>query len=253
MFDGRRVAALGRAECTLLWRNRTALVSAVLVPVVMVWSMRRAVGAVDPAKYGMSPNASAMCGGIGVVLLFALYAPLVTAFVARREDLVFKRLRTGEPTDAEILAATALPAVAVSLLQIAALLVAGASWLRLPVPHRPELLLAGVVSGVALLGVLAAASTAFTRTAELAQITTLPLALVSLAGSGMFVPLDAMPHGVAEVCRTLPVTPVVDLVRMGWLGGAPSGMVVRDLVTAVAWTALAGFAVRRWFRWEPRR
>ena len=57
----------------------------------------------------------------------------------------------------------------------------------------------------------------------------------------------------ARARKKLPVTPVTDLVRFGWLGGAGAGEVLRTLALAVAWTALSVFAVRRWFRWEPRR
>lgn len=251
--SGTRLLALGRAELTLLWRNRTALYTALLLPVAMVWVMRSVVATDDLREAGLSRNAQTMSGGIGVVLLLVVYYNLVTAYVARREELVLKRLRTGEPTDLEILAGTALPAAAVALAQCAALVVAGAVLLDLPAPRRPELLVAGVLSGILLLAALAAASTVITRSVEVAQLTTLPLLMVSLLGSGLFVPVDLLPDHVAGLCRLLPVTPVTDLVRFGWLGGAGAGEVLRTLGLAVAWTALAVFAVRRWFRWEPRR
>ncbi|MDJ0345000.1 ABC transporter permease [Streptomyces sp. H10-C2] len=248
-----RMLALGRAEATLLWRNRTALYTALLLPVSMVWVLRSAVAKNDLAKSGMSANAVSMSGGIGIVLLFVVYYNLVTAYVARREELVLKRLRTGEPTDLEILAGTALPAAAVALVQCVALVVAGAVMLDLSAPRRPELLVAGVLLGIVLLTALAAASTVFTRSVEVAQLTTMPLLMVSLIGSGLFVPLALLPDRVADVCRFLPVTPITDLVRFGWLGGAGAGQVLCALGLAVAWTVLAVFAVGRWFRWEPRR
>jgi ABC-2 type transport system permease protein len=251
--SGTRLLALGRAELTLLWRNRTALYTALLLPAAMVWAARSVVPADSLREAGLSRNAQTMSGGIGVILLLVVYYNLVTAYVARREELVLKRLRTGEVSDLEILAGTALPAVAVALAQCAALVAAGAVLLDLPAPRRPELLAAGVLSGVLLLAALAAVSTVFTRSVEVAQLTTLPLFMASLLGSGLFVPVELLPDHVAEVCRLLPVTPVTDLVRFGWLGGAGTGEVLGTLGLAVAWTALAVFAVRRWFRWEPRR
>jgi ABC-2 type transport system permease protein len=106
-----------------------------------------------------------------------------------------------------------------------------------------------------MMAALAAASTVFTRNVELAQITTMPLLLASLVGSGLVVPLDELPHVMAELCQLLPLSPVMTLVRAGWLGGPEAGAyeVLKALATALAWTALAVFAVRRWFRWEPRR
>jgi len=60
-------------------------------------------------------------------LLSAVYCNLVTALVARREQLVLKRLRTGESTDPEILTGTAAPAIAIAWAQIAVAAVAAAS------------------------------------------------------------------------------------------------------------------------------
>ncbi|MGP3923867.1 ABC transporter permease [Streptomyces sp. 8N616] len=250
-----RLAALGRAELTLLVRNRTALFMALLMPVAMVWAVRSSVARLELARTGLSVAAASMTGGIGVVLIFVVYANLVPAYVARREELVLKRLRAGEPGDLEILAGTALPSAAVALGQCAVLIAAGALLLDLSAPRRPEILVAGMLLGTVMLAALAAASAAVTRTVESAQITVLPLMAVSFGGSGLFVPLELLPDGAADVLRLLPLTPVVELVRYGWLGGAgaDAGAVLRAVGCAVVWAGLAVFAVRRWFRWEPRR
>lgn len=248
------IAALGRAELTLLWRNRTALATALLLPVGMVAAWRPVFGQYEQAGTAApDTDALAMSGGIGFVLLFVVYYNLVTTYVARREELVLKRLRTGEPTDPAILAGTALPAVAVALAQCVLLVVSGSVLLDLGPPRRPDLLLAGVVLGVVLLTALAAASTVFTRSVELAQLTTAPLLLVSTVGSGLLMPLNSMPGPMSEACRWLPVTPVMELVRAGWFGDAGTAGVPVALGAALAWTVVAVFAVRRWFRWEPRR
>ena len=251
----RRVAALGRAELTLLARNRTALATALLLPLGMVAAWSPSLAKLEPGDARASAGRLAMSGGIGFVLLFVVYYNLVTAYVARREERVLKRLRTGEPTDTEILAGTALPAVAVALVQCTALVVAGALLLDLPLPHRPDLLLAGVALGIVLLVLLAAGSTVFTRSVELAQLTTAPLLLVSVVGSGLMIPLASLPQPLGELCRWLPMTAVMELVRAGWFGGAPAAplAVLQSLCTGLAWTLSAVFAVQRWFRWEPRR
>ncbi|WP_329318355.1 ABC transporter permease [Streptomyces sp. NBC_01262] len=248
-FSTSTMAALARAELTLLWRNRTAMVTALLLPAAMVAAIRPTVSQFEGA------DELSMSGGIGFVLVFVVYYNLVTAYVARREELVLKRLRSGEPTDLEILAGSALPAVSLALAQCAVLLASGALLLDLGVPRRPDLLLAGLGLGLVMMAALAAASTVFTRNVELAQITTMPLLLASLVGSGLVVPLDELPHVMAELCQLLPLSPVMTLVRAGWLGGPEAGAyeVLKALATALAWTALAVFAVRRWFRWEPRR
>ncbi|CAM5368949.1 Transport permease protein OS=Streptomyces tendae OX=1932 GN=GUR47_21955 PE=3 SV=1 [Streptomyces tendae] len=71
---------------------------------------------------------------IGFSLLFAVYSALVGVFVVRREELVLKRLRTGELRDVEILSGSALPAVLSGLVQSLLLAVGCAVLLDLSAP-----------------------------------------------------------------------------------------------------------------------
>ncbi|MFH8882071.1 ABC transporter permease [Streptomyces californicus] len=247
-----RLTALSRAELVLLVRNRSAIFLALVLPVVMIFSIRASLQQIDLAGTGLSIAGAALTGGIGIVLVQVVYMNLVTGYVTRREELVLKRLRTGEITDREILTATAVPSIALALLQCVLLVVAGAIAFDLSAPKRPELFLVGLVVGLVMMSALAAATSALTRTVQTSQLTTLPLFFVSLFGSGIFVPLDVFPDGVASVLELLPLTGVMTLVRHGWLGGVEGGDLLTAAVAALAWTAFAVFAVQRWFRWDPR-
>src|SRR5690606_29721087 len=110
----RRVAALARAELRLLVRNRTAMFTALALPIAMVGLLRMS-GTGDDAAAGVGATMTAMM--IGFVLLFVVYYNLVSAYVGRREELVLKRLRVGEASDAEILTGTALPSLILALVQ----------------------------------------------------------------------------------------------------------------------------------------
>ncbi|MDX3855025.1 ABC transporter permease [Streptomyces sp. AK02-01A] len=248
-----RLGALGRAELTLLVRNRAALFAALFVPVAMIGAIRASLSGIDLDGTGISVAEASMTGGIGMVLIMAVYANLSSAYTARREELVLKRLRTVEVSDREILAGTALPAAALAFTQCAVLVAAGIAFLGLSAPRWPVLLVGGVLAGVVLLTALAAATSAFTRTVESAQLTTMPLFLLSVAGSGLFVPLEALPERVASFCELLPATGAMTLIRAGWLGGVEGYDLLGAGLNALVWTALAVFAVGRWFRWEPRR
>ncbi|RPK94436.1 MULTISPECIES: ABC transporter permease [Streptomyces] len=248
----RRLTALGRAELILLVRNRTAIVVALLLPLAMIFAMRSSLEQIDLGGTGLTVAGATLTGGIGMVLVQVVYMNLVSAYVARREELVLKRLRTGEISDREILIGTALPSVALALAQCVLLVVAGAIAFDLSAPHRPGLLLAGLLLGFVLMSALAAATAVITRTVQTSQLTTLPLFFVSLFGSGLFVPLAVFPDGLASVLELLPMTGVMTLIRHGWLGGVGSGDLLVAGVTALAWTAFGVFAVRRWFRWDPR-
>jgi ABC-2 type transport system permease protein len=74
-----------------------------------------------------------------------------------------------------------------------------------------------------------------------------------MVGSGIAVPTEVMPDTLARVCELLPLSPAIQLVRGGWTGQLSGYEVLIAVATTVAWTVLAVFAVRRWFRWEPRR
>ncbi|MFE6983441.1 ABC transporter permease [Streptomyces griseus] len=248
----RRLNALARAELILLIRNRSAIFVALVLPIVMIFSIRASLEQIDLAGTGLSVAGAALTGGIGIVLVQVVYMNLVTGYVTRREELVLKRLRTGEVTDREILISTALPSVALAVIQSVLLVVAGAIAFDLSAPKRPELFLLGLLAGFVMMSALAAATSAATRTVQTSQITTLPLFFVSLFASGIFVPLDVFPEKLAAVFELLPLTGVMTLVRHGWLGGVETGDLVTAAVAALAWTAFAVFAVRRWFRWDPR-
>ncbi|PVD02071.1 ABC transporter permease [Streptomyces sp. CS147] len=248
----RRLNALARAELILLIRNRSAIFVALVLPIVMIFSIRASLEQIDLTGTGLSVAGAALTGGIGIVLVQVVYMNLVTGYVTRREELVLKRLRTGEVTDREILISTALPSVALAVLQSVLLVVAGAIAFDLSAPKRPELFLLGLLVGFVMMSALAAATSAVTRTVQTSQLTTLPLFFVSLFASGIFVPLDVFPDKLAAVFELLPLTGVMTLVRHGWLGGVEGGDLVTAAVAALAWTAFAVFAVRRWFRWDPR-
>ncbi|MFJ2174598.1 ABC transporter permease [Streptomyces sp. NPDC101062] len=248
-----RLKALGRAEFVMLVRNRTALFSALIVPVAMIGAIKMSLKEVDLGEVGLSGIEVAMAGSIGMVLIMAVYANLSAAYTARREDLVLKRLRTVETSDREILIGTALPAVVLAFAQSCLMIAGGVAFLGVRAPQNALLLIGGLLGGLVLLSALAAATSAFTRTVESAQITTMPLFLVSVAGSGLFVPLEVLPDRVASICELLPVTGVMTLIRAGWLGGTEGYDLLGAALNALAWIVLAGFAVQRWFRWEPRR
>ncbi|MEV6397098.1 ABC transporter permease [Streptomyces sp. NPDC051907] len=249
----RRLNALGRAELTLLIRNRSALFAAVFVPLALIGAIKSTVDQFDGGRTGMGVADAAITGGIGMALLIVVYANLTAAYTARREELVLKRLRTGEASDLEILGGTALPAAVLALAQCALITAAGAALLDVEGPARPELLVVGVLCGIVLLAAAAAVTTVVTRTAESSQITTMPLLMVSALGSGVMVPLDVLPDKAALLCELLPLTGVMELVRAGWLGESGSGDLLGGALNALAWTVIAVFAVQRWFRWEPRR
>ncbi|MFC8199372.1 ABC transporter permease [Streptomyces sp. NPDC060006] len=248
----RRMTALARAELTLLGRSRATFFAALFVPLIMPFSLRGAVEDMDLQEAGLSVGSVILPSAVGFSLLFAVYSSLVSVYAARREELVLKRLRTGELRDAEILAGAALPSVLIGLVQCVVLTVACAALLDVGAPEAPHLAVLGLLLGLAMWPAIAAVVASFSRSLEGAQVAAMPLLLVSMMGSGTFIPFELMPDRLAAVCELLPLSPVITLLRGGWTGDLGAYDALGAIATAVAWLVLSVFAVRRWFRWEPR-
>ncbi|GAA4094409.1 ABC transporter permease [Actinomadura miaoliensis] len=253
-----------RLELLLLWRNRTSMFTVVGLPVIfaaLLPSLRgREVEGVDVALFTGT-------GYLACFLIFSVFTHLVTVYTARREDLVLKRLRGGAASDAEILGGTVLTGAlmfavqAVLLLAFLATVLDGRS-----VPADPLLLAAALAAGTAVFALLAGVVSAFTPTAEMAQITVLPIMFGCMLGSGVMFSLAGVPEGVREAARWLPLTPVVEIARTAYfgqdftVGGDHASLALaerwlaclRPFAVLVLWGGVAHRVARRRFRWEPR-
>lgn len=255
------MTSLAWSEALLLRRNPLAVLIAIGLPIFVVLALQSSAELM--AVIGPDPGTAILTTVAAVALNFFVYYNLVTALVARREEYILKRLRTGEATDLQILIGAAAPAVVIAWGQAVLAAVSSALLFGLPLPVNPVLVLLALVLGAAVFVVLAAATTALTRSVEMAQLTTMPFLIIPLNFSGLFFPLSELPDGLDHLARLLPLTPVVDLLRLGLSGTAPGGETV-DLagsfgaavlpaLVLLAWVVVGGLATRRWFRWEPRR
>ncbi|MCI2238448.1 ABC transporter permease [Paenibacillus sp. TRM 82003] len=245
----RRTAALAGAEGRMLRRNRTALFTALALPVGFVALVASVAGARLATPTGAAGAVNLL---LGVLLLMVVFYNVLSAAVARREEGVLQRLRTGEAADEEVLTAMAVPSAALTVAIAAVFGVAGAVALDMPLPGRPLLLALAVVLGCAVMALLALVTAAFTRTLESAQITSLPVIAVCGLGAGLFVPADALPGALARVAGFTPLAPVVELVRAGWIGDPSAADVAVWTATLLAWVLLGSLVVRARFRWSPR-
>ena len=134
-----RMAALARAELTLLGRSKATIIAAVLVPLGLPFSLRPVVDDMNVEDSGLSVGLVLLPAAIGFSLLFGVYSALTGIYTARREELVLKRLRTGELRDAEVVAGSALPVFAMGLVQCVVLAVGCTAFLDVPAPEAPHL------------------------------------------------------------------------------------------------------------------
>jgi ABC-2 type transport system permease protein len=253
----RRAVSLTRWNAVLLSRNRLAFVYAVVMPVLpllLLFTGERG----DPAV-----GAGAIVTMFLVVALFPVYYNVLSQFVSRRDELVLKRMRTGETSDSELLVSIALPG-AISALVLSAVAVPIAAAVGQPLPVNPLLYAALAVLSITMFTAFAYWTAAWTRSAESAQLTSLPIILLASLG-----PLGATMSGMSDWLQELvsltPGAAMSELVRIGWFGfDGPDateatlsfsetwGQAVHPLLTIVAWTYTAVMLARRSMRWEPR-
>ncbi len=253
-----RTWSLTRAEMLLLLRNRTTLFNALAIaPGTVAFLSAVDAGAFAGGSGPQSTGRFLIAALAAMALVFVVYYNVTTTLVARREELVLKRLLTGEASRAEVLVACAAPAVAVVLAQLALGAVAVRVWFALPPLTNVAWVALGLAGGIAVFVLLAAASSGVTRTVESAQLTTLPVVMLTVVLSGFTVPLDLLPGVVGDVAAWTPMAPVVTLVATGLGGAAPDAsgwsQVTQPVLCLVLWAAAGAWAARRWMRWEPRR
>jgi len=241
--DARRVRGLTAANTRLLVRNRLTLTYAVLLPLTPLALLTLTA---DEPTAGVSTISTALL----LAYLFPVFYNLLSVVVTRRDELVLKRLRTGETTDLELLLSLALPGVAVAVL-VAAVVVPVAIVLGMPLPMDLALYALLVVVACVMFVAFALWTASWTRNAEAAQLTSAPVLLLAVAGSVVAV----VPERAADVLARTPGGALDTLVRLSWLGGGADGtwaQALEPLLVLLAWTVVALVLARRSMRWEPR-
>jgi ABC-2 type transport system permease protein len=248
-----RIAGLARANTTLLARNRLTFIYIVILPLLPLGLLLVS----DNSSKGLGANA--VTTALMMTALFPVYATLLSQLVTRRDELVLKRLRTGECTDADILVSLALPGLVVALTNsIFAVVIAVALGQHPPV--NPLLYALTVVVTLLLFAALACWTAAWTRNAEAAQLTSMPIIVLVVLGQVA----TAFPANVRRWTDLTPGAALTDLVHVSWFGvgtvGTDQTLVLTDnwaaagepLLVLAAWAVLATVLARRSMRWEPR-
>jgi len=250
-LTARHMRTLFHIEWKLFNRIRANYFFVVLVPLMLLVAMRSVQEQMDLDRHGIDAGPLMVSTATGILLIFSLYSSVTGLYVARREELVLKRLRTGEVSDPVILAGGASMYVTISVVQIA-VVAAVLSVMFGTAPRQPLAAVAGLLTGVALMTAMAAATAALCRTVESVMVATLPAIFVLPMISGIYVPREVLPDALGDALLYAPLSPTVDLVRSGWTGELGLGGALARCVLAAVWTALFAWVAVRRFRWEPR-
>lgn len=253
-----RLASLCKAEFVLLRRSKLVLFNAFVMPILPFLAL-------IPIRMNSKLNTELTSLFIGfsmtLILIFVVFYNLLPTYVSRREELVLKRLRTGECSDVEILTGIALPAFSISSVLLLVMSVGAVVGLGQSMPVNALLLLIALLGGCLVFAGLSLVTTVFTKNSEAAQITSLPVVLICVFGAG-FSPLDFMPEWVTTLLQYTPLAPSFELTQLGWGGLTKDGATVdftgsfanawQPTLTLLAWILIGGWVARTYFRWEPR-
>ncbi|GAA4520235.1 MULTISPECIES: ABC transporter permease [Nonomuraea] len=258
------VWAQARLNQTVLLRQRGLAFTILLLPLFIAFvytSGPTASGEVN----GVPAAALAAIGAIAVVFPFS-YMTIATGIVVRREERVYKRLRGSALSTTAIFAGDILHATLVGAVQAAVILVYAVGVVGVPVPGNVPLMLVAFVLGAAVFAALAIGTAGLIPNYEVAQLVALPVLFASMLGAGMMFPLSVLPEWGQRVAEVLPMTPVVDMMRIAFLGrdlgraGAPEvGFLEGFQVSAAGlgigllWIGVGLWCTRKFFRWDPRR
>ncbi|MFJ1833071.1 ABC transporter permease [Streptomyces sp. NPDC088175] len=242
---------LFRIEWTLFHRIKSNYVFVVLVPTMLLFTMRSVQKQLPLREHSIDAGPLMVSTATGVLLIFSLYSSVTGLYVARREELVLKRLRTGEVSDPVILAGGASMYVAICVTQIV-VVVAALSVMFGAMPRQPLAAAVGLLTGIALMTAMAATTAALCRTVESVLVATLPAIFVLPMISGVYIPREVLPDALGEALLFAPLSSTVDLMRSGWTGELTVTETLARTALAVAWTALFAWTATRRFRWEPR-
>ncbi|MGW0215771.1 ABC transporter permease [Micromonospora chokoriensis] len=232
-------------ELIQIFRNRLVLVTGLIIPVaVSAFFVRQHETFADIGSLGYIAAIVMF-----TVAAFGLYTTAVTTLASRRQNLFLKRLRSTAASDAGILAGLLLPATAIALVQVTAILAVLAA--ITDEPGNVVLLAVAVLATLAMMIGLALATAGLTNSPEHAQVTTLPVSL-GVIGVATWVGTT----GTADLPvlkRILPGGAATELAVNSWNGGVALSESLVLLAPTLSWIVVAVLLANRLFRWEPRR
>jgi ABC-2 type transport system permease protein len=232
---------LALTELKLLLRKRITAFSVLAVPLLvcaLAWFADRGL---PDEQWGAAVGTRFV-----VLLLMSVFMVSTTVYTARRQSLVLQRLRTSELSDRGVHLGIGAPIVLIGLVQVLVYfgfcLAIGA-----PLPADPDIVLLGLVLGVAVSLLAGIATAAFSRSVEATQVTAVPVMMAAIAGVFM---ARSSTEAVATAGVYLPMVGPGDLVAKGWSGGEDP---LLGLSGTAPWLAVFLLVAIKLFRWEPRQ
>ncbi len=245
----RALLKLAWLETKIFAREPLGLIGALILPTVIVVGIGRTMGGASPAsRIGEFvsidlPVFAAITAALNAVL------SLVTIVSIYREGGILKRLRATPLRPTTILGAHVLVKIAMTLVTLVLMMIAGRRVLGLHFDARSaSFMLAALVSmaSIVSIGFLIASVVPTARFAQpIGAFVLYPMLILS----GVFFPVSDLPPWLNAIVHALPFTYAVSLLRGIWLG-QPWAAHMMDVAALAVFAAVLTAAASRLFRWE---
>lgn len=263
--SGSRLMALARAEWLQFRRNKVIMFMAVAIPLGVPLLVLAQVASADNQQKMNTSGAIAMEIFLALSSLLVLYYSVLSMATTRRDESVLKRLRTGEARDWEILTAIAVPGsviLAVMFVVFCVVLVT----IGVDMPVNPVALVVTLVASLVLSTLMALVTSAFTKNAEAAQITSMPVIILGMLSFATN--RQMLPDALQPLLEKNPFGLLYDMVYLGWNGNYPSAVLegasalpTGELFqeTAISsgllllWAFILVWSVREYMLWDTHR
>ncbi len=207
-----------------------------------------------PSGLKLSAQAYFMAGITAYSISLSTFTTLAVSITTQRERGQLKRLRGTPMPSWTFIVAQVLRATAQALAMTVLLVAIGVLAYGVEFPGTSFIgFLAYVALGTATLCTLGIAITPFTPTVDAAS-TIAPFTVVILAFiSGVWIPIDQLPHWLQEVGRIFPLSHLAEGLQ-GTLSPEATGTGLKggDVASLLVWALIGAFVATRRFRWEPQ-
>jgi len=238
-----------QSEIKVAWRVPVGLLLGVAVPILML------------VIFGTIPGMNKPAASLGGLTWFSVYFPVLIALVLAmlslislpvhlatyREQGILRRMSTTPVAPSWMLAAQVIINLALAVVALGILVVAGTAGFGLGAPKAPGGFALALVLTIAAMFAIGLWISAIARTAGWAgavgQLFLYPL----LFFSGMFRLQELMPSALRQISQWSPLGASVHALQGSMQGTFPSA---QSLLVLAGWAVLFGVLAVRFFRWE---
>lgn len=243
-----------RYQLVLLARNPRALVTALVLPALLLALQLGRVQHLGSTQAGMAVLAPRVAGlfvfGAAAIALMSHALSLVVA----REDGVLRRWRASPLPAATYFTAKIITTVLAADAAGAVLAALSVEMAKLHLTaHAVFAMLAAGTLGALALAALGTAVTAAITSSQAAQPVLMLIYLPLVFLSGSFGPTGNLPAWLTTTVTYLPVQPMIDALTRGLTGSGGAVLPVHDCAVLAGWLAGGLVASLLFFRWDPSR